>query len=224
MKSFSATDYKGAEVKGTIIYKDEAQSFCLVDEDCFPNDRTLWLIDKLDDVGVSLDAEQVRELLPRLQRWANPITQDSTSASELAAPEPSLLRKVLIQARQLIAENDYSVRDVIYTASPNAGGLIYAVDTKENVLALIDKVIATTPTPIHEGGEQLKPCGCGRPAKIEEFFIDDDPTKWYVATCSICPIKTYDQFTVEEAARIWNVCMSTRAATPVVEENQNEQS
>jgi hypothetical protein len=69
MKSFSATDYKGAEVKGTVIYEDSAQSFCLVDEDSFPGPPTLWLIDKLDDVGISLDAEQLLALLPYLNKW-----------------------------------------------------------------------------------------------------------------------------------------------------------
>lgn len=69
MKSFSATDYKGTDVKGTVIYEDEAQSFCLVDEDSFPGPPTLWLIDKLDDVGISLDAEQLLALLPHLNKW-----------------------------------------------------------------------------------------------------------------------------------------------------------
>lgn len=52
---------------------------------------------------------------------------------------------------------------------------------------------------------ELLPCRfCGRQSRIEDFFIDDDPQPWYVATCTICPIKTYDQQTPEEAARVWN--------------------
>lgn len=47
---------------------------------------------------------------------------------------------------------------------------------------------------------------CGRESKIEGFLIDNDPQWWYVATCVICPVKTYDQQTPQEAARIWNAC------------------
>lgn len=70
MKSFSATDYKGTDVKGTVIYEDVAQSFCLVDEDSFPGPPTLWIVDKLDDVGISLDVEQVLAILPYIKKWA----------------------------------------------------------------------------------------------------------------------------------------------------------
>jgi len=53
---------------------------------------------------------------------------------------------------------------------------------------------------------KLLPCPfCGRPAGIDEFVIDDDPQRWYSATCVICPVKTYDQQTPEEAARVWNI-------------------
>jgi hypothetical protein len=59
--------------------------------------------------------------------------------------------------------------------------------------------------------EALLPCPfCGRESKIEAFLVDDDPHWWYVATCVICPAKTYDQQTSQEAARIWN----TRAPAP----------
>lgn len=68
-KSFSATDYKGVDVKGTVIYEDATQSFCLVNEDTFPGPPTLWLIDKLDDVGISLDPEQLLAILPHLNKW-----------------------------------------------------------------------------------------------------------------------------------------------------------
>ena len=52
---------------------------------------------------------------------------------------------------------------------------------------------------------ELLPCPfCGRKASMQRYFIDDQPEPWYVAECVICPIKTYDQTTQEEAARIWN--------------------
>jgi hypothetical protein len=65
---------------------------------------------------------------------------------------------------------------------------------------------------------QLEPCSCGRSAKIEEFFIDSDPQPWYVATCEVCPIQTYDQTTVAEAARIWNTFRAPVAAPPAPSE------
>ena len=63
-----------------------------------------------------------------------------------------------------------------------------------------------TPQPIAKSAvPELSPCRfCGRTSKMEQFFIDDDPQPWYIATCSVCPVKTYDQRTAEEAARIWN--------------------
>jgi hypothetical protein len=67
------------------------------------------------------------------------------------------------------------------------------------------------------GEGELLPCPhCGRESKVEDFFIDDDPTPWYVATCEICPVKTYDQTTAAEAARIWN----TRVSLPDSEGRQ----
>lgn len=79
--------------------------------------------------------------------------------------------------------------------------------------------LPTTPYPAPEA--QLEPCPfCGRASKIEEFFIDDDPMPWYVATCGICPVKTYDQVTPELAAQYWNIRSPTvpsseaRAPTP----------
>ena len=62
--------------------------------------------------------------------------------------------------------------------------------------------------------EALEPCPfCGRTSKIEEFFVDDDPMPWYVATCVLCPIKTYDQVTPEIAAQYWN----SRACAPAID-------
>lgn len=57
-----------------------------------------------------------------------------------------------------------------------------------------------------DGNKQaLEPCPfCGRESKIEAFQIHDDPQWWYVATCVICPVKTYDQTTPQDASRIWN--------------------
>jgi hypothetical protein len=60
-------------------------------------------------------------------------------------------------------------------------------------------------TEADESAVELEMCPfCGREGKIEEFFIDDLPEPWYVATCVVCPLKTYDQTTAEEAAHIWN--------------------
>lgn len=68
--------------------------------------------------------------------------------------------------------------------------------------------------------EELLPCSfCGRESKIEAFLIDDDPQWWYVATCPACPVKTYDQTTPLEAARIWN----TRA-TPSLSKDAEKQA
>lgn len=64
-KSFSAFGYKGNEVNGTIIWEDLADNVALVEEG-----DVLWLVDNLDDVGVSLDAGQILTLLPHLERWA----------------------------------------------------------------------------------------------------------------------------------------------------------
>lgn len=66
-------------------------------------------------------------------------------------------------------------------------------------------------------GPKLKPCRYGRKALIEEFYDDDDPQPLFVATCEVCPVKTYDQFSVEEAARVWNTFVSAPIA-PVVDD------
>jgi hypothetical protein len=71
MKSFASTDYKGVDLKGTVVYTSSDSTWCLVQEDLHPKlPPTLWIVDKLDDVGVSFDPEQVLELLPKLREWA----------------------------------------------------------------------------------------------------------------------------------------------------------
>lgn len=68
---------------------------------------------------------------------------------------------------------------------------------------------------------ELLPCSfCGRKALIEEFRDGDDPQPLFVATCEVCPVKTYDQFTAQEAARIWNTRASVGAATVQIPEGQ----
>jgi Lar family restriction alleviation protein len=65
--------------------------------------------------------------------------------------------------------------------------------------------MTTEPSTTTQETRELKPCPfCGLQSKIEDFFIDDDPQPWHVATCTVCPVKTYDQQTPQEAARIWN--------------------
>lgn len=65
-RSFSAVDTKGVDVKGTVLYENDIRMYALVgDED----KETLWIVDTLEDVGVSLDAEQISNLLPRLESW-----------------------------------------------------------------------------------------------------------------------------------------------------------
>ena len=65
IRSFSAYDTKGIEVKGTIIWEDLIDNIALVEE----NDA-LWLVDNLEDVGVSLDAKQLKAIMPHLEAWA----------------------------------------------------------------------------------------------------------------------------------------------------------
>lgn len=53
--------------------------------------------------------------------------------------------------------------------------------------------------------QELKPCPfCGGKAMVEEFRDGDDPQPLFVATCEVCPVKTYDQFSAQEAIRVWN--------------------
>ena len=73
-----------------------------------------------------------------------------------------------------------------------------------------------SPTTKEAQGPKLEPCRCGRKALIEEFYDDDDPQPLFVATCEVCPVKTYDQFSMEEAARVWNTFVSAPIA-PVVD-------
>lgn len=61
---------------------------------------------------------------------------------------------------------------------------------------------------------ELKPCRCGRKALIERFHDGDDPLPLFVATCEVCPVKTYDQFTADEAARVWNEFVSATVKIP----------
>lgn len=63
---------------------------------------------------------------------------------------------------------------------------------------------------------KLNPCRCGRKALIERFYDGDDPQPLFMATCEVCPVKTYDQLSAEEAARIWNEFVSAPIA-PVVD-------
>lgn len=71
----------------------------------------------------------------------------------------------------------------------------------------------------HNEQTTLKPCKfCGGESMIEEFRDGDDPQPLFVATCKVCPVKTYDQFTAEEAARIWNTRVSAASTAPVVDE------
>lgn len=64
---------------------------------------------------------------------------------------------------------------------------------------------------------RLNPCRCGRKALVERFYDGDDPQPLFIATCEVCPVKTYDQLSAEEAARIWNEFVSAPIA-PVVDE------
>lgn len=61
---------------------------------------------------------------------------------------------------------------------------------------------------------ELKPCRCGRRALIERFHDGDDSQPLFVATCEVCPVKTYDQFTADEAARVWNEFVSGTVNIP----------
>lgn len=79
----------------------------------------------------------------------------------------------------------------------------------------INEVAATTAKEALE--PTLKPCRCGRKALIERFYDGDDPQPLFVATCEVCPVKTYDQFSMEEAARIWNEFVSAPIVAPVVD-------
>jgi hypothetical protein len=55
-------------------------------------------------------------------------------------------------------------------------------------------------------GVELLPCPfCRRKSLIEEFHDGDDPQPLFVVTCEVCPVKTYDQFSAQEAIRIWNI-------------------
>jgi hypothetical protein len=68
-RSFSVTDYKGGEVNGTVLWEDPIKSFVLVEEDSPATGPCLWIVDTLDDVGVSLNAEGLRAMLPHMQKW-----------------------------------------------------------------------------------------------------------------------------------------------------------
>lgn len=68
-KSFSSTDYKGVTVSGTIIATSSDSTLALVEEETPPLPPVLWMVDLLDDVGVSLDADQFAEMLPHIQKW-----------------------------------------------------------------------------------------------------------------------------------------------------------
>lgn len=65
--SFSTYDYMGNEVTGTVLWEDSIEQIKIVEDD---DGETLWIVDDLDDVGVSLDAKQLGKLLPLLQSWA----------------------------------------------------------------------------------------------------------------------------------------------------------
>lgn len=70
-RSFSATDYKGVNVKGTVVWDDPGNAFVLVEE-CEPGlSPVLWLVDTVEDVGVSLNAKELQAMLPHMQRWAD---------------------------------------------------------------------------------------------------------------------------------------------------------
>lgn len=63
--SFSVVDYKGNNVTGTILFEGGEFLKLVADDD----GTTLWIVDCLDDVGVSLDCSQLAALLPHLQKW-----------------------------------------------------------------------------------------------------------------------------------------------------------
>lgn len=73
-RSFSTLDTKGNEVSGTVLWEDQINQFALVDEWSESQQQAsvpaLWLIDLLDDVGVSLEADQVARILPHMREWA----------------------------------------------------------------------------------------------------------------------------------------------------------
>lgn len=64
-QSFSAFDNQGDEIKGVVL-ASHASALLLVQQD---DADVIWIVDSLDDVGVSLDADQAEWLLPRVANW-----------------------------------------------------------------------------------------------------------------------------------------------------------
>lgn len=56
-------------MQGVIVAELFDTTMLLVEEDVTPKLRLLWIVDSLDDVGVSFSAEQLAEMLPQLQKW-----------------------------------------------------------------------------------------------------------------------------------------------------------
>lgn len=67
MQSLALNDPRSTiDVKGTVFWEDQNSKLLLVaDED----GESLWLVDGLDDVGVSLDVSQIALIIPRLLQW-----------------------------------------------------------------------------------------------------------------------------------------------------------
>lgn len=69
-RSFSVYDYKGIELKGTTLFEDQIKQFAIVAEEPGPISPAVWLVDLLEDVGISLEPDQVPVILPVLRDWA----------------------------------------------------------------------------------------------------------------------------------------------------------
>lgn len=82
-KSFTITSYKGVTVSGTVIIDSLDSTLVLVEERLPPTPALLWIIDKLEAVGISLEAEQVFEMIPHLQKWAAAIRKESDAGQSV---------------------------------------------------------------------------------------------------------------------------------------------
>lgn len=77
-QSFSASDHRGQEVKGTVL-ASHYSGLLLIQED---GEETVWLVDNLEDTGVSLDVEQAEWLFQRVSAWLAERRRAAASAAQ----------------------------------------------------------------------------------------------------------------------------------------------
>jgi hypothetical protein len=140
-RSFSAYDHKGNEVKGTVVFEDSIKAFALVEENDPATGPCLWLVDTLEDTGVSLDVEQVKAVLPHMRNWVQ--GEEAENGGPLTEREMDFLWERLESAGPVFRQR---VIDALHAAplpAPDAEGEWRQGDYPRNIFDARGNKIAT---------------------------------------------------------------------------------